>query len=148
MFIAPLLLIHLPWRIFQAKLYGGIYSASGQISLISPLLSEGINFRRILDVSVYLYQSAIASWGPLLALFLIALFIMFTRRINKRDLVLLLVIVANFLFLFVGTYLFSIRFQEWKEIPDSVVRITMFFPPLMIYFVSLVLGTKSSVSRN
>ena len=146
-FLLPLLLIRMPWSIFQAKLYGGFYSTSGQISLLSPILNQGLNFKRILDVSIYLYQSVVASWGPLFALFLIALFIMFTRKIIKRDLVLLLIIVANFLLLFTGTYIFSIRFPEWKEIPDSAVRISMFFPPLMIYFISLILGAKSSLSK-
>jgi len=51
------------------------------------------------------------------------------------------------LLLFTGTYIFSIRFPEWKEIPDSAVRISMFFPPLMIYFISLILGAKSSLSK-
>ena len=139
-FLLPILMIRQPWNIFQARLYGGVYSTSGQFSLIGKILEQGIDFRRILDVSVYIYKNVITSWGPIFALFLIAIFFDLKSKLNKKNVKLLLIIFANFLTILIGTYFFSVRFNEWKDIPDSAVRITMFFPPLMIYYISLVFG--------
>lgn len=139
-FIPTFLLIRLPWSYFQIQLYGGVYSESSQFSLVGKTLLQGIDFRRMIEVTVYIIRNVISSWGPISLLFLIAIFLDIKSRSDKKNVIMLLIILANFLILFVGTYLFSIRSAEWKIIPDSAVRLSMFIPPLMIYYISLVSG--------
>ena len=142
-FLVPFFIIQQPWNIFQARLYGPTLSTAGQISLIPAILSTGVDFKRIWDVSLYVYRNVVQSWGPILAIFLIAVFFDIKNWITRKNLIMLLIILANFMTIYTGTYLFSIRFQEWKDIPDSAIRMSMFFPPLMIYYISLVLGKVS-----
>lgn len=140
-FIPTFLAIQQPWSIFQTQLYGGIYSSDGQFSLIYKVLMDGIDFGRILDVFLYLYRNVVQSWGPIVIIFVIAVYIDIKKHFNKKSSIMLFIIIANFMILFAGTYLFSIRFSnEWKLIPDSAVRLSMFFPPLMIYYICLVTG--------
>ncbi|KKQ95042.1 MAG: hypothetical protein UT21_C0009G0007 [Candidatus Woesebacteria bacterium GW2011_GWA1_39_11b] len=146
-FLFPFLVIQQPWNVFQARLYGLTLSTVGQLSLIPTILSAGIDFKRILDVSLYIYRNIIQSWGPIFMIFLIVVFFDIKNRFNNKSLIMLLIILANFMAVYIGTYLFSIRFEEWKAIPDSAVRMSMFFPPLMIYYISLVLGLVSSKSK-
>lgn len=143
LFIPTFLIIQRPWSVFQTNLYGGVYSISGQVSLVGSVLSSGISFRRIFEVFEYILRHVVSSWGPIFALFVIAAFYDMKKRFNNKNFVMLSLIAANFLAIYIGTFIFSIRFEEWKAIPDSAVRLSMFFPPLMIYYISLVLGPTS-----
>jgi len=139
-FVTIFLLIQRPWNVFQTQLYGGVYSVSGQVSLVGKALSSGISFSRVYKVFEYILRYVVSSWGPIFGLFVIAVFYDMKKRVNNKNLVMLLLIVVNILAIYVGTFIFSIRFEEWEVIPDSAVRMSMFFPPLMIYYISLVLG--------
>jgi hypothetical protein len=138
-FILPFFIIQQPWNIFQARLYGETLSTAGQLSLISKILSTGVDIKRILEVTVYVTRNIVGSWGPILAIFLIVVFFDIKSQFKKKSLIMLLIILANFIAVYVGTYLFSIRYEEWIDIPDSAIRMSMFFPPLMIYYISLAL---------
>jgi uncharacterized membrane protein len=99
----------------------------------------GIDFKRIIDIIVYTYQSVILPWGYVAALFVVAIIIDVSSGYKKKNLIFLSIVAVNFLVLYAGTYLFSLMFKEWREIPDSASRMSMFFPPLMIYYIALVL---------
>lgn len=141
-FLLPFFIIQQPWNIFQARLYGVTLSTAGQLSLIPKILSAGVDFKRIWDVSLYINRNVVESWGPILAIFLIFVFFDIKNKFKRRSLIMLVIILANFMAVYVGTYLFSIRFEEWSVIPDSATRMAMFFPPLMIYYISLALGNR------
>jgi hypothetical protein len=138
-FILPFFIIQQPWNIFQARLYGETLSTAGQLSLISKILSTGVDIKRILEVTLYVTRNIVGSWGPILAIFLIVVFFDIKSQFKKKSLIMLLIILANFIAVYVGTYLFSIKYEEWIDIPDSAIRMSMFFPPLMIYYISLAL---------
>lgn len=147
-FIPVFFAIQLPWRIFQTQLYGDIYSSVGQLSLISKILTDGIDFQRAIEVFMYLYRNVIQSWGPIVIIFVFAILVDFKKRFSNKSLIMLLIILLNFMVLFIGTYLFSMRFSnEWKLIPDSAVRMSMFFPPLIIYYIGIVLGKILNVKK-
>jgi hypothetical protein len=49
-------------------------------------------------------------------------------------------IIINLIGLFVGTYIFSYKVLEWKEIADSATRMAMFFPPLILFYSGMVIS--------
>jgi hypothetical protein len=52
-------------------------------------------------------------------------------------------IALNLVFLFGGTYIASLVIPDWQDIAESMTRMTMFFPALIIYYVFLVLFGKN-----
>jgi len=60
------------------------------------------------------------------------------NKFSHYRLIMLYIIIINLLGLIAVTYIFSLEVSGWKDIPDSALRLAMFFPPLMIYYVGLV----------
>ncbi|MBU0923078.1 hypothetical protein KJ553_03345, partial [Patescibacteria group bacterium] len=139
-YLPGFLIIQQPWKVHLSRFFGDTMSTSGQISSASKILLSGASLNRVIEVVGYIYQNIILTWGPMFFFFLIAAFIDIKNRHKKGHLVLLLIIIVNLLLLFVGTYAFSITNVEWKKIPGSARRMSIFFLPLMIYYIGLVLG--------
>lgn len=139
-YLPTFLIIQQPWNIYLTHYFGKIASTSDQIMSASGILFGQIDVQRVVDVSTYIYKNILLSWGPIAILFLVTIFIDLKNKSIRKHLTLLLVIFTNILLLFIGTYVFSINTKEWKDIPDSARRMSMFFVPLMIYYVGLVSG--------
>lgn len=139
-YLVPFLLIQQPWSVFSASMFGTGYSTAGQLSMAGNSLLTGIDINRLINTFIYLYKNIFVEWGALLLLFVVSAFIQFRNKFDKKSLFLLLMILLNILGLFFSTYVFSMRFSEWKEIADSAVRMSIFFPPLMLYYITITLG--------
>lgn len=133
------LLIQQLWNLFASSMFGSDYSTSGQLVSAGGSILSKIDFGRFYEVLVYLYSNVFVSWGMLSVLFTIALIWNLWSRKNVAQ-PLLLIIFFNVLGLVAGTYVFSFKVAEWKEIADSATRMAMFFPPLMLYYVTLSFG--------
>lgn len=133
------LLIQQLWNLFASGMFGSDYSTSGQLVSAGGSLLSRISFYRLYEVLSYLYSNVFVSWGMLSILFLIALVWNLWSRKNVAQ-PLLLIIFFNVLGLIAGTYVFSFKVLEWREIADSATRMAMFFPPLMLYYVTLSFG--------
>lgn len=144
-FILPFLALRQPWNVVELKLYGDFYSTTAQFASIGTIFTAGIDFRRVLDVTVYIYKNMILPWGPIFVFFLIAVFFDIKNRVNKRNLIMFILVFANFAAMSVGTYFFSIKYQDWRDVAGSAIRLSMFFIPLMIYSICLI--SENAVSR-
>lgn len=138
-FVLPLLAIQQPWNYFASSLFGSDYSTSGQILSATGLLFKLFDMQRILEVCLYLYENVILVWGPLFVMFAFAILINFSDKKYSKSKNLLYLIIFNLIILFVGTYVFSFKVAEWKEIADSATRMSMFLVPLLVYYSSIVL---------
>jgi len=97
------------------------------------------NLARWLEVFVYLYKSVFSTWGALFFTFVVSVIFVWHRR-NKSEVIFYFFFVLFFLlFLLVGTYLFSFVEPNWESIPGSARRMSMFFLPLIIYYLGLIL---------
>ncbi len=133
------LLIQQTWNLFASNLFGADYSTSGQLISAGGSIISKINFYRFYEVLTYLYTNVFVSWGIVSVLFVMALIWNFwNRKIIAYPL--LIIILLNILGLIAGTYVFSFKVAEWKDIADSATRMAMFFPPLMLYYVTLSFG--------
>lgn len=132
------------WGAFKDKVAGPIFGTSDQFQNSFNQLIQMPNFERIKEVSVFLYGVMVGAWGPpILLLFLVILFLSRKdlRQIKNfslektKNFYLLLFIFLNFVALFLGTYILSFNLSAWKDISDSVARISTIFYPLLLYFI-------------
>lgn len=113
----------------------------------SIIFHTTFNWDRIIEVSVFLYKNVITSWYPLIFLFIFCLVISFKGIFTKLSSLFLLVILTYLLCLSFATYVYSIGIPYWNTIPDSARRMSMFFIPLLIFYVGLVISEISSKRR-
>lgn len=136
-YIVPFLFIQQSWSIFNSRMFGTGYSTTGQVTNAGAALLKGIDVNKLSEIFFYIYNNVIIEWGPLAILFVVFIVINILNKQSVKSFFFLGFIAANLCLLFIGTYLFSLNVVEWKEIADSAVRMSMFFPPLMIYYVSI-----------
>lgn len=132
------------WILFMNKVFA-LTEISISLSLFDrylPILKM-INQERIILVFEYLYKNVFSSWGLLFPIFILAsLFLFLNLGRRKKEIEVFYfwsIIFLFFVFLFFGTLLFSYTFPDWQHIPDSARRMSMFFIPILIYYLSLVL---------
>ena len=131
---AVFLTIQSPWRIFQKILIHVPY-VTDQIRGSASTLIGKFNIERAGLVLSYLYSSVFTSWGLSAILFIIIIFVNFFSRQWKWNFEFLILIFANLLLLFLGTYVFSFGVNSWLLIPDSARRMSMFFIPLFYFYI-------------
>lgn len=139
-YLVPFLIIQQPWSRFNSSMFGKSYSTVGQVTNASSSLMQGIDINRLIDIFMYIYNNVFIAWGTLSVLFISFVIISIVNKSIKKTLFFLGFIIVDLFLLFAGTYLFSMHVNEWKEIADSAVRMSMFFPPLMLYYISIVIG--------
>jgi len=136
LYTAIFLSIQQPWRIFQASLFGKSYTTLGQINYGVEGIARGINIEKLLDIIHFIYRNIIVSWGTLFLLFMVILTIEIRSIFRSKKWIFILLLLGNLSLIILGTLAFSDSFSEWKEIPDSANRMSMFFIPLFIYFIA------------
>lgn len=141
-YVVSLLFIKQPWSLINSSSVstGSSLVASEAVSYATILLRTQFDQIRISEIAIFIYKNVIVSWFPLLFLFLFCIFVNIRNIFKKTNMFFLAIIFLNFALLVFATYIFSFEFSEWKDIPDSARRMSMFFMPLMIYYIGLSLG--------
>jgi len=114
----------------------GNMSASG-VNYFSIL--KQVDFGRIFEVISYLYKYVFSSWGLILPSFISVFVWSIYRKEKSNDKSFFILTFLSILLLFLGTLIFSYAFPQWREIPDSARRMSMFFIPMMIYYLALAI---------
>ncbi len=145
-----LLLIKEPWNsVSFSESAGGSGAVPGAAltaqmgSYVTRLLNIVIDPARMSEVLDFIYKYAVATWYPVLFLFLLAIFLNRKKFFKKSSTLFLAIILLYFSLLMFSAYIFSYSFAEWRDIPGSVERMAMFFIPLMIYYIGLSLEYKN-----
>lgn len=126
------------WQNFRISA-GSASSTIGEITNSVPFLANIFNFPRWIEVLNFLYKNVALSWGPVFLLFSAAfIYSLIFKKIKKSFLIYFLTF-SLLAMLILGTFIFSFSAKGWAEIPDSAVRLSMIFYPLLIYSAALVL---------
>lgn len=131
-------LIQYPWNLYKIKHFPVTDGASpGYLSDIL-LLTKNIHIPRALEVSTYIWTNVIypqlliyvGGGLSVISIFLIA---------KKKSLHLRFasfIILSSLLLIYVGTYVFSIRYETWDQIGNSAQRMSIFIIPLLFYMIA------------
>lgn len=124
------------WAIYLERFLGKDYSTVGVISSGASTVLYKMNLAKLLEITTFIYQNIILSWGIMLILFCSIVLGELKIILNSpRRIILLVLIAINLLILIGGAYFFSFAVPSWKEIPDSARRMAMIFIPIFIYFI-------------
>ncbi len=128
--------VQYPWRIHLVNIFGKGRSTSRQISSVASSIYKNIEVKSLLEIAKFIYDSMVKQWGLfLLILFFLIVLLENRRKTRARTNVFLIIILVNFMLLVVSTYHFSLSYEGWQKIPDSARRMSMFFIPLLIFYI-------------
>lgn len=148
-YLLVFLVIQQPWKIFQTMIFGSGYATSNQFVAVGSVVFTGINKEQLAQVFQFIYDNILLKWGYIFPLSIILIFLNLLVKDKKNKLLFLSIMIFNFLILIWGVYYFSLSFPDWRQIPDSATRMSMFFPPMVICYSALLLAGEFKIfSRN
>lgn len=130
--------IQYPWKQFMINNFGQGRSTTSQVSTVAGNIFSNFDIKQFFGVTEYVYTNVIKSWGILLLVLVILIVILenIKKRFSRSN-AFLVIILVNFAIFIAASYSFSVSYQGWDKIPDSARRLSMFFIPLMIYYISI-----------
>ena len=132
----------LPWKYFQTHFTNADPSSKliSESSLFVNIINN-LNIKQTLTVVNYLWQYIVMYYPHFFVIFVLILINSFTIK-NKKLNYILIIIIGALLFLFGGTFIFSITQTYWQSIPGSVQRMMMFWPVLIIFTASYLFNKR------
>lgn len=128
-----------PWNNFEHKYLSYRQSLAAVAPTYFGFLINGLTISRLLEVFLYVVNNIFSPDKVIYTIFLISLIYWFIAKKIKQwgslEIILLAVISANIGLTFVGTLIFSVSFDTWREIGNSAQRMSMFMVPLLIIFI-------------
>lgn len=130
------LIIQQSWRLYANYLEPSYISLTKQVSFSLVSLVNQFNLGEIREVSFFVLRYAIFPLIPVFTL-LFLLIVKGWLKKNREHSSFLFFLLFNFLILFMGSYLFTFFWAGWREIPDSLARLSVFFYPLIYFAIGL-----------
>lgn len=133
-YLIIVLVFYLPWKLFMGYINGMAIPVSGMANFTYIESLKYIDLGRLLLVFSYLYENVFSTWGLIFILFLVVILraVVNWKRENN---IFLYITLLFFIFLFVGTLIFSITYPGWQDIPDSARRMSIFLLPMIIFSI-------------
>ena len=135
------------WKVFQATVAGKQVLTAGAGDGYAKILPALLDFSRWAKIMEFLYKHVITPWGATFAVFILATISLFIFKEQKK---LFLIFFMTFLLLGVlvgGTFVFSLYVDNWYAIGDATERLSMFFYPLLIYCITLIIQDSVKIQK-
>lgn len=137
-YVLIVVLFRLPWSIFVNVVSKGyIVTTSNQFGNFLNYGFDGLISRFIKVVNYFFINVFKPNWA-ILMVFLAGLLIVFRSK-NKLLKYLGSMIFLSLGIIFSGIYFYSLVYEKWQLVGNSVARMSMFLPPLIIFFAAVLL---------
>lgn len=131
--------IMMPWRIYQSS-FGGevVINIVNQVVETSASVIVGTSPSVVGRTLVFVLDNVISPYLGYFVLFL-AVFLI-KLLIKSRDWIFFFMILLELGMIFAGTLVFAKYVPYWFEIPDSLSRMVMFLPAMVLFFTAELLS--------
>ena len=126
------------WKSYEAHFASTIYS--NPVSLVEGSLSvffANLSLERFREVINFIFKNSLGGWNSLVLLLVVSLLLGLRFKIRRDFLTILL---GCILLLIFGTYVFSVIYPGWMNIPDSAKRMSMVFIPIIVLYSGFVIN--------
>ena len=131
-------IVQIPWQRFKSL--NNTYATPSSSGIISDLriLVANLEVSQIRVVLEYIWANILRPDAYLYyAIGVTALLFIYNYRSFSTSIkVVMITIVTSLAMFFIGTYIFSIRYETWDQIGNSAQRMAIFIIPLSIYLIS------------
>jgi hypothetical protein len=133
----------IPWMEFVKKISGLEVATESALTGVITKATD-VTWNNLSGVVIYFNEYVIQRFLLLFIMFAFALFYALkTKNLFKiENLFFVFVIIFSIGGVFYGTWIFSQTQSYWKEIGDSVTRMSMFVIPLILFIIPVILSKK------
>lgn len=131
-------LIMLPWRYFLQINKEGTVNVAKQVVDTTYSVLKDVQFLKLEQTFNFVITNVIYMY--LTFFILILLILVYKLIIKSKEWIFFVLILLNLMIIFGGTLSFALYFKEWQDIPDSLARMVMFIPPLIIFLSAELLS--------
>lgn len=143
MFIVIILTIRLPWSYFVSEISKGYsVTSSNNLNLIfTTSISKYID--RLFLVIPYVWINVIKPQLSIYLMFVLTL-LMYIPKPSRVLTITRLLVLINLCVIIGGVYFYSIVYEKWQVIGNSVTRMSIFMTPLILIVVAITVSHKYS----
>lgn len=127
-----------PWRIYMSLFNEGEVNVVSQVVNTSVEVARNIFTSLIVPVLGYIFVNVIYQYLEYFILFVIIL--IFKISIKSKNWIFVSIFVLNLTLTFAGTLIFAKFTDYWNEIPDSLSRMVMFMPVMILFLAGELLS--------
>lgn len=137
-YVLSFALIMLPWRYFQASYHANTANVVNQVVSASNGVVQSLQLNTLKITLDFVKTNVVFAYAPY---FVLLGFILIYKLVKKStNWLLFTLMILNLGLVFAGTLIFVRSTPYWQEIPDSLTRMTMFFPPLIVFLSAELLS--------
>jgi hypothetical protein len=130
------------WAVFERNKLGESTSLAANAPRFALLLLQWQSYVNLWEVSLYFISNVLRPAGTIYLMFGLGIVVFFMNQLYKEAKYTfpVVLILLNLGLTFVGVYLFSIYYTDWRSIGGSAQRMTMFFSQLIFYWLALIVN--------
>ncbi len=138
-YLAIFVPIMLPWRFFKAAYQVGTADVARQIVMTSYGVVNNLQVPIVKTTFEFIKINVLDQYAIFFAIMVLLLLIkLISKSINW---IFAILILLNLMLVFGGTLTFVRATPYWQEIPDSLTRMVMFIPPMVIFLMADVFSS-------
>lgn len=134
--ILIILCLKIPWSIFYNANNVQQSLGASNINIFSGLTIQ-LLMTRLLEVSRYLFANFIIKLNVIFVISILSILLAWGRKTAPKYFG--AIILLNYFIVFGGTYVYSFIYPKWWLVGDSVSRMSLFFIPITLFFVAILL---------
>ncbi len=138
-YLAIFVPIMLPWRFFQAAYQVGTTDVARQIVMTSYGVVNNLQVPIVKTTFEFIKINVIDQYAIFFAIMVLLLLIKIISK--SKNWIFAILILLNLMLVFGGTLTFIRITPYWQEIPDSLTRMVMFIPPMLIFLMEDVFSS-------
>lgn len=123
----------MPWRIFQANIDKSSANVAKQVIETSNFATQNLQINVIKPAIDFFVTNVVKMY--LIYFILLTIIVLFKVVTKSKKWFFVAIIICNLILALVGTIVFSRSQTGWQDIPDSLSRMVMFMPPLIIFLL-------------
>jgi len=130
-------LLMIPWRAFQSTYKEGTVNVVSQVASVSSAVVQNIKVSVLQPTINFFMVNVIQMY--MIYFVLLIIIVLIKILIRSKEWFFTLLVFANFVMTFAGTLIFVKYVAYYQGIPDSLSRMVMFIPPLIIFLLAELL---------
>lgn len=137
-----MLTIRYPWVTYRLSKLRMLGSEAQDTNYIESIAKSSIQLSKVLDVVGFVNEYVMSFYG-LLILSVLFLLGMILKKIEVKNLLLVIILFGNIAMIYAGVYITSLSYDKWLYVGDSITRMSMYLAPLSLFTISELLKNKN-----
>jgi hypothetical protein len=137
-YVAIFTIIMIPWRVFQTVHQQGTFNVAGDLALTVYSTVNHLQVSDLISTFNFVMKSVVFNYKEF---YVILIMILIGKLVLKiKDWTYTILVLLDMVIIFGGTLALVRSTIYWNQIPDSLARLAMFVPPMIIFMLAKLIA--------